>query len=140
MNSLYAGKASISSTVADEVAAALEAELRQWLIETPRFFHEKLANKETSPDAAFYDVPWIFLRQQRTVQGAFLFANMIIYRRCMLKDLLKQSSHSARHRSCSENVTKCIEYAMEMLSLAAEFGAEESKCNSTFWVCYHVKS
>lgn len=111
---------------------ALELELRQWLSQTPPFFHPKPESEAAEP--LFYDVPWKFKRQQRTIQGAFFFANMLLYRGYLLREFLQQVPDTPRRGPCPARVAKCVENAMAMLALAAEFGAEDLHYNSTFWV------
>ncbi|KAH8589542.1 fungal-specific transcription factor domain-containing protein [Bisporella sp. PMI_857] len=108
----------------------LEEEIQQWLIITPQFFHPGDSSPARS-DPIFYDLPWILKRQQRTVQSAFFFANMLIYRGYLLQEFINQNPRSP------DRVQKCVKNAMAMLSLAGEFGVEESGYNGTFWITSH---
>lgn len=132
MTLIYPGARPESPPSEDDIEK-LECELQQWLEQTPAFFHPKRRN-QPAPDPLFYDVPWIFQRQQRTIQGAFFFANMLLYRGFLLREFLQQAPNTPRSGVCSERVKKCVDNAMAMVALAAEFGAEEYKYNSTFWV------
>ncbi|KAJ4145967.1 hypothetical protein LMH87_004798 [Akanthomyces muscarius] len=135
MAALYSVTAS-ASPPADSIMGALELELRQWLSQTPPFFHPK-PESEAAPEPLFYDVPWKFKRQQRTIQGAFFFANMLLYRGYLLREFLQQVPDTPRRGPCPARVAKCVENAMAMLALAAEFGAEDLHYNSTFWISTH---
>ncbi len=126
----------------EEAIDSLESELTQWREETPDFFHPKIENRTQIPDGLFYDIPWVFKRQQRTIQGAFFFANMLLYRGFLLREFLQQAPDTPRSGTCSKQVKQCVDNAMGMVMLAAEFGAEDFSYNSTFWVCqfpFHQK-
>lgn len=136
MVALYPGTCK-PSPAPEKAVACLEAELQEWLRVTPEFFHPK-GECASNRDDTFYDVPWIFRRQQRTIQGAFYFANMLLYRGYLLREFLQQSPNTPRTDNCPLQVQKCVDNAMNMIQLAAGFGAEESGYNSTFWVSRHL--
>uniref|UniRef100_A0A8H7N0W9 Zn(2)-C6 fungal-type domain-containing protein n=1 Tax=Bionectria ochroleuca TaxID=29856 RepID=A0A8H7N0W9_BIOOC len=126
-----------NTTAPTEAAVAgLEKELFGWLSDVPEFFHP-VQNEMSSREQAFYDVPWIFRRQQRTIRAAFFFANMLIYRDFLLREFLQQAPSTPRSGQCPERVRKCVDNAMAMLMLAAEFGVDEFKYNATFWMTSH---
>ncbi|KAK7214668.1 hypothetical protein V2G26_002671 [Clonostachys chloroleuca] len=56
----------------EATVAVLEKELADWLGDVPEFFHP-VQNELSSREQGFYDVPWIFRRQQRTIRAAFFF-------------------------------------------------------------------
>lgn len=118
----------------EATVAVLEKELADWLGDVPEFFHP-VQNELSSREQGFYDVPWIFRRQQRTIRAAFFFANMLIYRHFLLKEFLQQAPSTPRSGQCPERVRKCVDNAMAMIALAADFGTDEFKYNATFWVC-----
>ncbi|CAG9938534.1 unnamed protein product [Clonostachys rosea f. rosea IK726] len=126
-----------NTTAPTEAAVSgLEQELLDWLSDVPEFFHPD-QNEMSSREQAFYDVPWIFRRQQRTIRAAFFFANMLIYRDFLLREFLQQAPSTPRSGQCPERVRKCVDNAMAMLMLAAEFGVDEFKYNATFWMTSH---
>ncbi|CAH0019838.1 unnamed protein product [Clonostachys rhizophaga] len=116
--------------------AGLKKELADWLSDVPEFFQPD-QNELNSREQGFYDVPWIFRRQQRTIRAAFFFANMLIYRHFLLKEFLQQAPNTPRSGQCPVRVRKCVENAMAMVVLAADFGADEFRYNSTFWTSSH---
>jgi hypothetical protein len=123
-----------NNTAPTEAAVSgLETELLDWLNDVPEFFHP-IQNEMSSREQAFYNVPWVFQRQQRTIRAAYFFANMLIYRDFLLREFLQQAPSTLRSGQCPERVRKCVDNAMAMLMLAAEFGVDEFKYNATFWV------
>ncbi|CAG9996839.1 unnamed protein product [Clonostachys byssicola] len=120
----------------EATVAGLEKELIDWLGDVPEFFHP-VQNELSSREQGFYDVPWIFRRQQRTIRAAFFFANMLIYRHFLLREFLQQAPSTPRSGQCPERVRKCVENAMAMIALAADFGVDEFKYNATFWMTSH---
>ncbi|VUC32677.1 unnamed protein product [Clonostachys rosea] len=120
----------------EATVAGLEKELADWLGDVPEFFHP-VQNELRSSEQGFYDVPWIFRRQQRTIRAAFFFANMLIYRHFLLREFLQQAPSTPRSGQCPERVRKCVDNAMAMIVLAADFGADEFKYNATFWMTSH---
>ncbi|CAI6090618.1 unnamed protein product [Clonostachys chloroleuca] len=120
----------------EATVAVLEEELADWLGDVPEFFHP-VQNELSSREQGFYDVPWIFRRQQRTIRAAFFFANMLIYRHFLLREFLQQAPSTPRSGQCPERVRKCVDNAMAMIALAADFGTDEFKYNATFWMTSH---
>ncbi|CAG9947705.1 unnamed protein product [Clonostachys rosea f. rosea IK726] len=120
----------------EATVAELEKELKNWLNDVPEFFHP-IQNEMSSLEQGFYDVPWIFRRQQRTIRAAFFFTNMLIYRHFLLREFLQQAPSTPRSGQCPERVRKCVDNAMAMIALAADFGADEFKYNATFWMTSH---
>lgn len=118
-----------------DIVAELEAEIQDWLRDTPDFFHPTSRTKISS-STDFFDVPWIFKRQQRTVQASFFFANMLIYRGYLLQDFLNQMPSTPRSIPPSKHVRACVDNALSMVVLAAEWGGDECRYNATFWASY----
>lgn len=132
MSTLYVESRQVP-TPTEQAIIKLEDELQDWLRQTPSFFHpEKAADKV--PDRTFYNIPWIFQRQQRTIRGAYFFANMLLFRGYLLAETLHQSASTARSGPCSGRVKKCVDNAMAMISIASDFGANTCRYNATFWV------
>lgn len=121
--------AEFRETVIDE----LENELRQWISDTPSFFHPSYDSRN-EPEQDFYDVPWIFKRQQRTVRSAFHFTSMLIYRGSLLREFLSHAPSTPQYvEPISTHVTKCVESAWAMASIAADI-ADDRTYNGVFWV------
>ncbi|KAJ3525752.1 hypothetical protein NM208_g11505 [Fusarium decemcellulare] len=125
------------STSSEKTVAELETEIKQWLQETPDFFHPQPQKQRMAVEQTFYDVPWIFRRQQKTVQAAFHFANMLIYRGTLLQEFLHQAPSTPRPGPSSERVQACVDSALAMVILASDFGVDECKYNATFWTTSH---
>ena len=118
----------------------LESEIQQWLQSTPAFFHPKCRNE--SPKHAeehLFDVPWILKRQQRTVQAAYLFTNMLIYRGYLLQEFSRHPVGKNYTEPFGDKVRKCVDNAVSMIELSSEFGVDLLKYNGTFWV-RHLKT
>ncbi|KAI8669820.1 Zn(2)-C6 fungal-type domain-containing protein [Fusarium sp. Ph1] len=122
--------------IADAIMSELEAELQQWLQTTPEFFHPR-AEPLPCGQEQYYDIPWILKRQQRTVQAAFFFARMLIYRGSLLRDFRHQELNKPPSDPLSDSAKKCAESALAMVTLAAEFGVDDGKYNGTFWITSH---
>ncbi|KAI9159136.1 fructose-bisphosphate aldolase [Paramyrothecium foliicola] len=122
----------------DQIVAGLEKEINQWLLDTPDLFHPSHhgpLGSLTVPATkmpAFYDLPWIFKRQQRTIQSAFYFTNMLIYRTHLLKEFLNQVPSTPLPRPSSKIIKKCMNNALAMARIAAEI-AEDISYNSVYW-------
>lgn len=121
----------------DEIIAELELELQLWLKSSPDFFNP-FNEGSARGEEQFYDIPWILKRQQRTIKSAFFFANMLIYRGQLLRDFRCQQPSAPRSNPLSGRAKKCIENALSMVTLAAEFGVNECRYNGTFWVCLTI--
>ncbi|TXB96102.1 hypothetical protein FocTR4_00016579 [Fusarium oxysporum f. sp. cubense] len=115
----------------DRVVSDLEEELQQWLQNAPRFFHP---DRPSHDEEGYYDVPWILKRQQRTVQSAYFFANMLIYRGYLLQEFRRQEPNESPVEPPSDRARRCADNALAMIKLAADFGVAESRYNGTFWV------
>ncbi|KAL3450218.1 hypothetical protein BJX65DRAFT_305672 [Aspergillus insuetus] len=133
---LYPAAQRRTTTPTEQIVCRLESELQQWLEDTPRFFHPR-GSPECSEEDRFYAIPWILKRQQRTVQAAYFFANMLIYRGYLLQEFLYESPGRACAGPVSERVKKCVDNATAMLALAAQFRGDERKYNGTFWFTSH---
>lgn len=120
----------------DRIVRELEQELDEWLKDTPEFFHPPPNNeaerRRWSGNNAFFDVPWTFRRQQRTIRASFYFTHILIYRSYLLEDYLQ---HGPRPRQTppSSRITKLANNALGMAHLAAEV-AVDINCNSVYWV------
>lgn len=112
--------------------ADLEAELEGWLRETPSFFHPR-NDAESTSDEGFYNVKWIFHRQQRTIRSAYYFTNMLIYRGHLLMEFLHQAPSTPLSKPPSPQISKCIESALEMAKMGGEM-ADDSYYNAVYWV------
>ncbi|KAE8407469.1 hypothetical protein BDV37DRAFT_280001 [Aspergillus pseudonomiae] len=115
----------------NESVSQIEAQLSQWLDETPGFFNpqEQFGQKESE---VFYDVPWIFKRQQRTIRAAFSFTCMQLYRGYLLDEFLQANFHDRPALTPEPPVRKCIQAALQMALFAAEI-KEDATYNSVFW-------
>ncbi|KAF4994517.1 hypothetical protein FDECE_13091 [Fusarium decemcellulare] len=113
------------STSSEKTVSELETEIKQWLHETPEFFHPQPQKQRMTVEQTFYDVPWIFRRQQKTVQAAFYFANMLIYRGTLLQEFLHQAPSTPRPGPSSERVQACVDSALAMIILASDFGSHD---------------
>ncbi|KAL6416225.1 hypothetical protein AUP68_00440 [Ilyonectria robusta] len=120
----------------DAIISELESELQRWLQTTPDFFHPKTGSLPRQEEQ-YYDTPWILKRQQRTVQVAFFFAKMLIYRGPLLRDFRRQEPNKPPTDPLSDNAKKCAESALAMVALASEFGVDDGKYNGTFWITSH---
>ncbi|KAM0081730.1 hypothetical protein ACKRZS_006057 [Fusarium odoratissimum] len=118
----------------DRVVSDLEEELQQWLQNAPRFFHP---DRPSHDEEGYYDIPWILKRQQRTVQSAYFFANMLIYRGCLLQEFRRQEPNESPVEPPSDRARRCADNALAMIKLAADFGVAESRYNGTFWITSH---
>lgn len=116
----------------EKVVAELEDELQEWLRVTPVFFHPE-QDQFGTPEDVFYDVPWIFRRQQRTIQAAFYFTNMLIYRGELLKEFLHHAPSTPLLQPSSQHVKKCVDNALAVARMAADI-AEDCIYNAVFWV------
>lgn len=112
----------------------LESDLKLWLHSTPSFFNP-FNDESAHGEEQFYDIPWILKRQQRTVKAAFFFANMLIYRGHLLREFRCQEPSTPHSNPLSARVEKCVDNALSMIALAADFGIDECRYNGTFWVC-----
>lgn len=115
----------------DESTSQIEAQLSKWLDETPRFLNpeEQLGQNESE---VFYDVPWIFKRQQRTIRAAFYFTSMQLYRGYLLDEFLQANFHDRLSLTPAPPVQKCIRAALQMALFAADI-KEDVTYNSVFW-------
>ncbi|KAJ1710298.1 fungal-specific transcription factor domain-containing protein [Aspergillus flavus] len=115
----------------DESTSQIEAQLSKWLDETPRFLNpeEQLGQNESE---VFYDVPWIFKRQQRTIRAAFYFTSMQLYRGHLLDEFLQANFHDRLSLTPAPPVRKCIHAALQMALFAADI-KEDVTYNSVFW-------
>ncbi|KAE8370646.1 fungal-specific transcription factor domain-containing protein [Aspergillus caelatus] len=115
----------------DESVSQIEAQLSNWLEETPGFFNpeEQSGRKESE---VFYDVPWIFKRQQRTIRAAFFFTSMQLYRGYLLDEFLQANFHDRPALTPAPPVQKCIQAALQMALFAAEI-KEDVTYNAVFW-------
>ncbi|PCD25283.1 hypothetical protein AU210_014390 [Fusarium oxysporum f. sp. radicis-cucumerinum] len=118
----------------DRVVSDLEEELQQWLQNAPRFFHP---DRPSHDEEGYYDVPWILKRQKRTVQSAYFFANMLIYRGYLLQEFRRQEPNESPVEPPSDRARRCADNALAMIKLAADFGVAESRYNGTFWITSH---
>ncbi|WKT52396.1 hypothetical protein QSH57_002910 [Fusarium oxysporum f. sp. vasinfectum] len=118
----------------DRVVSDLEEELQQWLQNAPRFVHP---DRPSHDEEGYYDVPWILKRQQRTVQSAYFFANMLIYRGYLLQEFRRQEPNESPVEPPSDRARRCADNALAMIKLAADFGVAESRYNGTFWITSH---
>lgn len=130
---LYSGARNTAAPT-ELVVNELESELHSWLQETPKFFHPHQDTATAAEEEDFYDVPWLLKRQQRTVRAAYFFASMLIYRGYLLREFVHQAPSTPRSSPSSERVKSCVDNAISMVVLAADFGAEECKYNAAFWV------
>ncbi|KAH8663792.1 fungal-specific transcription factor domain-containing protein [Ilyonectria robusta] len=120
----------------DAIISELESELQRWLQTTPDFFHPKTGSLPRQEEQ-YYDTPWILKRQQPTVQAAFFFAKMLIYRGPLLRDFRRQEPNKPPTDPLSDNAKKCAESALAMVALASEFGVDDGKYNGIFWITSH---
>lgn len=116
-----------------EVLRQLEQDLDQWYRETPSFFHP-LQNGAPNGNDAFYDVSWVFQRQQRTVRVACLFTKMLMYRGYLLDELLNPARDPLG--PASEPVRKCVDSAISLASFAAHIG-RDATYNAVYWTTCH---
>ncbi|KAB8207882.1 fungal-specific transcription factor domain-containing protein [Aspergillus parasiticus] len=115
----------------DESTSEIEVQLSKWLNETPGFLNpeEQSGQKESE---VFYDIPWIFKRQQRTIRAAFYFTSMQLYRGYLLDEFLQANFHDRLSLTPAPPVQKCIHAALQMAMFAAEI-KEDVTYNSVFW-------
>ncbi|VUC20480.1 unnamed protein product [Clonostachys rosea] len=123
-------------TAIEQIVFELEREMSDWLETTPKFFHPMESSTDDAQEQLF-DVPWILKRQQRTVQAAFYFTNMLIYRGYLLWDFLRQEPSQFHSEPPTERVIKCVDSALSMIRLSANFEVDEGKYNGTFWITSH---
>ncbi|OGM47466.1 hypothetical protein ABOM_002628 [Aspergillus bombycis] len=115
----------------NESVSQIEVQLSQWLDETPGFFNpEKQSDQKESE--VFYDVPWIFKRQQRTIRAAFFFTSMQLYRGYLLDEFLQANFHDRPALTPEPPIQKCIQAALQMAFFAAEI-KDDVTYNSVFW-------
>lgn len=132
MSNLYPA-ARCSSDRRAEVLRQIEQDLKQWYRETPTFFHPRHNNSPDDNDT-FYDVSWIFQRQQRTVRVACLFTKMLMYRGYLLDELLNPARDPLG--PASDSVRKCVDSAIELASFAAHIG-RDATYNAVYWTTCH---
>ncbi|KAE8138610.1 fungal-specific transcription factor domain-containing protein [Aspergillus pseudotamarii] len=115
----------------DESVSQIEAQLSNWSEETPGFFNPEEQSDQKESEV-FYDVPWIFKRQQRTIRAAFFFTFMQLYRGYLLDEFLQANFHDRSALAPAPQVQKCIQAALQMALLAAEI-KEDVTYNAVFW-------
>ncbi|KAJ3529927.1 hypothetical protein NM208_g9546 [Fusarium decemcellulare] len=124
----------ISQADQEQLIPAFEAKIADWERETPDFFH----SDQSKVQGAFYSVPWLFKRQQRTVRSAYYLTQMLLYRGSLLHDFTKKTPNSLLSATpqLSAYSRKCRDAAMSMAELAAEF-TRDNTCNPSFWGTSH---
>ncbi|RTE76482.1 hypothetical protein BHE90_009061 [Fusarium euwallaceae] len=133
---LYSGTGHNSNDI-EEAVTMLEKEMDDWLQATPQFFHPN-RDADTLPQSDFYDVPWTLQRQQRTVQAAFYFNQMLIYRGYLLGEFLRQSANIPLTDRHFERIRACVDSALATVMLTSSFGTDQSKYNAAFWTTSHI--
>ncbi|KAL4867321.1 hypothetical protein BDV12DRAFT_186734 [Aspergillus spectabilis] len=121
----------------DEIVLEIEQHLKDWLQDTPSFFHRADEHEtENIGDMIFCDIPWIFRRQKRTVRAAFHFTTVLLYRGYLLDELLQRNVPRQQALSCSPAVRKCVQAALRLAEFAAEIETDETY-NPVYWVTSH---
>ncbi|KAL4946641.1 fungal-specific transcription factor domain-containing protein [Aspergillus oleicola] len=119
----------------EEIVLDIEQYLKDWLRETPSFFHpSSKPDIEFEDDSIFCDVPWIFKRQQRTVQNTFNFTTILLYRGYLLDESLQPTLPRRQPPRSNPAIERCVEAALRLASFAADVEADETY-NSVYWVC-----
>ncbi|OJI98092.1 hypothetical protein ASPVEDRAFT_79758 [Aspergillus versicolor CBS 583.65] len=122
----------------DDIVNDIEHDLQIWLEETPSFFHPKGNDgSEAGGYLAFFEIPWIFKRQQRTVRAAFNFTTILLYRGYLLDEFLQPNVPRRGIPSSKPAVEKCVEAALRLASFAADIETDETY-NSVYWVTTHL--
>ncbi|KAL4950783.1 fungal-specific transcription factor domain-containing protein [Aspergillus filifer] len=122
----------------EQIVLEIENYLQDWLRETPSFFHpSSKQNMESEDDSIFCDVPWIFKRQQRTVQNAFNFNTILLYRGYLLDELLQPTVPRRQPPRSNPAIERCVEAALRLASFAADVEADATY-NSTYWTTTHI--
>lgn len=115
------------------VLRELEQDLAQWYQQTPTFFHPHPKSLSDANDA-FYDVSWVFQRQQRTVRVACLFTTMLMYRGFLLDEVMNPARNPLGPASVL--VRKCVDSAIDLATFAAHIG-RDSTYNAVYWSTSH---
>ncbi|ETS83939.1 hypothetical protein PFICI_05815 [Pestalotiopsis fici W106-1] len=132
---LYGGTR-ISPDSCEQAITQLEGELDKWLQDTPSFFHPRGDSREAG-DQEFYDLPWIFRRQRRTIRSAFHFTKMLIYRGTLLQEFLHHIPSTPPFKEPgSKYIQHCADNAWEMANIAADI-ADDDTYNSVYWTTSH---
>ncbi|KAL4796749.1 fungal-specific transcription factor domain-containing protein [Aspergillus venezuelensis] len=117
----------------EQIVLEIENYLKEWLRETPSFFHpQNKQDTEFEDDSLFCDVPWIFKRQQRTVRNAFNFTTILLYRGYLLDEFLQPTVPRRQPPRSNPAIERCVEAALRLASFAADVDADETY-NSTYW-------
>ncbi|KAI5477371.1 hypothetical protein MNV49_006437 [Pseudohyphozyma bogoriensis] len=136
------GRRDLSPAERDQAVAELDAELEQWKLETPSFFHPSHAAGFGSDGGGFLQVPEFFQRQQRVVHCAFHFLRLFTYRGYLLSSFLDHLP-GTRPTPISPNtvippqVRICVDAAVSIASISAKIAEvaaqRQSKFGGTFW-------
>ncbi|KAH7372086.1 fungal-specific transcription factor domain-containing protein [Cadophora sp. MPI-SDFR-AT-0126] len=136
MQRLYGNKRSKSAKDRDAVVAELEQDLERWKIETPVFFQPE-SEPHKGQDLPFYNVAWIFQRQQKTIRAAFQYTTVLLYRGYLLQEVLQKatvapSGEVFQSSQISAQARKCLDAALKTSEFAAQIGDDPSY-NAVYW-------
>nr|XP_018260656.1 uncharacterized protein I303_06371 [Kwoniella dejecticola CBS 10117]OBR82814.1 hypothetical protein I303_06371 [Kwoniella dejecticola CBS 10117] len=112
----------------------LEQELDDWQRSIPSFFRPR-AVRIKDATSQFYLVDHLFERQRRTVEGAYWFIRLLLYRNFLLEEFLFASPgalDALPHRQVPNEFRKCVEAAMAIAEMAAEI-KDDTQYNGTYW-------
>nr|XP_019050938.1 hypothetical protein I302_01381 [Kwoniella bestiolae CBS 10118]OCF29868.1 hypothetical protein I302_01381 [Kwoniella bestiolae CBS 10118] len=125
---------SSSHEVRHQGTLQLEQELDEWQRSIPSFFKPRTVRIKDST-SQFYMVDHLFERQRRTVEGAYWFIRLLLYRNFLLEEFLSASPgalDALPHRQVPNEVRKCVEAAMAIAEMAAEI-KDDTQYNGTYW-------
>ncbi|GAA5821947.1 hypothetical protein JCM3770_002930 [Rhodotorula araucariae] len=113
--------------------ATLEAELAQWLQESPAFFQPSPTGRD-GIDEPFAHVPHIFERQRRRCHASYHFIKLLAYRSYVLDELLSRLRGSSTPASGapSVEVQTCVHAAVQIAETAIVM-QDQSSYSGMFW-------